>query len=255
MADMRVAGIPFWGVAQETWETVNIGGHEIPGICRVNGTGFKLKASTKKVAGQDGASVVMLGRDLASFNITVKMWEEIHLEEFRRIIEIARPRKEAIKGKAPRQVETLDDSYSRHVVDNYGTSSNDPEVSFFSYDRSSSDKKNLLKGLAGYSPSTTVEFRAETLGYQYLPLKISHPALDLFGIREATIQSITIPQEEQPGLWTSQIACTEFDRARARVITRPKSARGDVSLMDRVEGSVPDSPSRLNGGVNPSFRK
>lgn len=250
MSDMKVSGIPFWGVDLATWETVNIGGHEIPGICTIKGTGFKLKASIKRAAGQDGANVAMLGRDLASFTIGVKMWAEAHLEAFKNIIEIARPRKQDIVSK--NKVKTgqwIDLTQNPQTSESFSPA----KSTLLSFVRSSmSSEGNVSNGSQNkFEKNVWIESsytETKVIGYEYLPLKISHPALELFGIREATIQSISIPQEEQPGLWSSQIDCTEFDRASSRVITRPKSARGDVPLMHKVEGAAAVAPSNQNVG-------
>ncbi len=256
MSNRKVSEIPSWDDFPETdgslkiWERVLLNGKEIPGLCTITGTGFKLKTSTKKAAGQDGANVAMLGRDLASFTISVKMWKMKHLTAFQEIIGMAKPKKGDIVSKNKVQTEQWIDlvqspqeseSFSRAEPSLFNSihslMKSEENMSRFSSNRFS--RKFLIK-------SDYIENKV--IGYEYVPLKIYHPVLYLFGIHEAIIQSITIPKEEQPGLWTSAISCSEFDRAAYRTITRPKSAKADVPLMHKVEGAVPAMPSRRNVG-------
>lgn len=191
MAVTGTPSIPFWGEAPEVWDSVSLGGVEIPGICRVAGTGLRVRKKSNRAAGNDGAGVSMLGLDVVSFSIEVKLWTREHLEAFREIIRLAKPRKKAIQKTETKTV-------------------------------------------------------SRTVGYDLVPLSVSHPALDLFGISECTVESVSLPVERSPGLWASTIQCTEFSASRSRGVSRPT---GGVGILDGI-GAAIDSPrpSKANAG-------
>ena len=91
------SGLPFWGESPELWDTVAIGGVEIPGLCRISGTGARVRSDKKRAAGRDGANVAMLGLDIVAFSIEVRMWREEHLMAFQDIIAMAKPKKRPIR--------------------------------------------------------------------------------------------------------------------------------------------------------------
>ena len=228
MAATDTSSIPFWGESPEVWDSVSLGGVEIPGLCRVAGTGMRLRKKSSRAAGNDGASVSMLGLDVVSFSIEVKLWTQAHLEAFQEIIRLAKPRKKAVK-KTETKTETVvvgRDEYSvMKIVDGY------PQLTREGVDKTETRTKTVSK----------------TVGYDLVPLSVSHPALELFGISECVVESVSLPVERSPGLWTSTIQCTEFSASRSRGVSRPT---GGVGILDGI-GSAIDSPrpSKTNAGT------
>lgn len=203
------SGLPFWGESPELWDTVAIGGVEIPGLCRISGTGARVRSDKKRAAGRDGANVAMLGLDIVAFSIEVRMWREEHLTAFQDIIAMAKPKKRPI-----RKVESKE-SVNHHT-----------------------------------------EITSRVVGYDLVPLEVSHPALELFGITQCTIQSIAIPVEQTPGLWVSTIQCDEFNKSKLREVTRATGGknrsggkRKGVNILDGVS-AADMSPAKTNTGLN-----
>lgn len=203
------SGLPFWGESPELWDTVAIGGVEIPGLCRISGTGARVRSDKKRAAGRDGANVAMLGLDIVAFSIEVRMWREEHLTAFQDIIAMAKPKKRPI-----RKVESKE-SVNHHT-----------------------------------------EITSRVVGYDLVPLEVSHPALELFGITQCTIQSIAIPVEQTPGLWVSTIQCDEFNKSKLREVTRATGGknrsggkRNGVNILDGVT-AADMSPAKTNTGLN-----
>lgn len=204
------SGLPFWGESPELWDTVAIGGVEIPGLCRISGTGARVRSDKKRAAGRDGANVAMLGLDIVAFSIEVRMWREEHLTAFQDIIAMAKPKKRPI-----RKVESKEESVNHHT-----------------------------------------EITSRVVGYDLVPLEVSHPALELFGITQCTIQSIAIPVEQTPGLWVSTIQCDEFNKSKLREVTRATGGknrsggkRNGVNILDGVT-AADMSPAKTNTGLN-----
>ncbi len=195
-------GIPFWGDSPESWDSATLGGVSIPGVCRVSGDGMRLKADRKTASGQDGASVAMLGLDVVSFSIDVRMWTEAHLRAFESLVKMAKPKASAVVRK------------------------------------SAVSKKSA--GGAGKSGSQAV-------GRDLVPLSVSHPALAIFGISECVVESVSLPSEQSPGLWTASFRCREFRKPSDRNVSRPSSGKGkDIGVTDGTQVAI--KPSEANAG-------
>ena len=189
--DLADTSLPYWGDAPEVWEKVSLAGVEIPGVCRVSGTGMRLRSETRKSPGRDGASVAIMGLDIAAFSIEVTMWKPEHLSAFRTIIGMAKPTSAASNGR------------SQAVA-----------------------------------------------GIDLTPLDVSHPALHAFGITQCIVDSVSIPTERSPGIWTSTISCREFD---PRMLDRgqPKTSRSGKSRAIALDSGVTtaiQTPSSTNSG-------
>lgn len=236
MASIK-GGLPFWGESPELWDTVAIGGVTLPGICRVSGTGAQVRSDKKRAAGRDGANVAMLGLDIVAFSIEVRMWREEHLEVFQEIIAMAKPKKKPIK-----KTET-----------NVSIVTSGKETFNLSQNSSSSKVKNSSSPLDFSIDKKEIKTSTETtiIGYDLVPLEISHPALQLFGITQCVIKSITIPVEQSPGLFVSTIHCDEFNKSKQRKVTRAVGGerRQGVGILDGIE-AADLSPSKTNSGPN-----
>lgn len=224
------SGLPFWGESPELWDTVAIGGVEIPGLCRISGTGARVRSDKKRAAGRDGANVAMLGLDIVAFSIEVRMWREEHLMAFQDIIAMAKPKKRPIRKVESKEVETRGFEYS--------------------------GDNPLLIRLSEESVNHHTEITSRVVGYDLVPLEVSHPALELFGITQCTIQSIAIPVEQTPGLWVSTIQCDEFNKSKLREVTRATGGknrsggkRNGVNILDGVT-AADMSPAKTNTGLN-----
>lgn len=212
-------GVPFWGEFPEVWDTATIGGETIPGVCRVSGEGMRLRADSKRAAGKDGASVAMLGLDVASFTIEAKLWTEAHLRAFQGIIGVAKP-KTVPRYKANKQTETV---VSYGVEDGPGG-----------------------KQSGQYETQRTTIKRA-VVGYDLVPLDVSHPVLSLFGISQCIVESISMPAEQSPGLWTASIRCREFRKPQTRGVSRPEGGQTkQVGELDGINKAIDDKPSVRN---------
>ncbi len=216
-------GVPYWGQFPEVWDTASIGGESIPGICRVSGDGLKIRSDQKRAAGMDGASVAMLGLDVASFTIEVKLWTEEHLRAFQAIIGLAKPK------TIPRYKTTR------------GTSSSVTQVRYA-----------VVNGEGGpqsvmYGGHRIATIQRKLVGYDLVPLDVSHPALSLFGITQCVVESISLPAEQSPGLWTATLRCREFRKPARRGVSRETSGQTkQVGDLDGIQTAIDAKPSQRN---------
>lgn len=224
------SGLPFWGESPELWDTVAIGGVEIPGLCRISGTGARVRSDKKRAAGRDGANVAMLGLDIVAFSIEVRMWREEHLTAFQDIIAMAKPKKRPIRKTEVKEIKEYLIPYI----------AGDP---FNERDREQ-------------SAVVHTEISSRIVGYDLVPLEISHPALELFGITQCTIKSISIPVEQSPGLWVSTIQCDEFNKSKLREVSRATGGKSQsngkrpgTGILDGVQAEDM-SPAKTNTGLN-----
>lgn len=212
-------GVPFWGDSPEVWDTASIGGETIQGVCRITGDGMRLRSDQKRAAGRDGASVAMLGLDVVSFTIDVKLWTEAHLRAFQSIIGVAKP-KTVPRYKARRQTET---------VVSYGVEDGPGGKQSVQYERQRTSIKRAV------------------VGYDLVPLEVSHPALALFGVTQCIVESISLPSEQSPGLWTAAIRCREFRKPETRGVTKPKTSQmKQTGDLDGINKAIDDSPAKNN---------
>lgn len=82
-------GVPFWGDAPESWDTVSIAGWKLPGICRVTGR-VKRRVDSKKAAGVNGKRVTYVSDDVAQFSVTVRLWTADHLKTYENLLKFLR---------------------------------------------------------------------------------------------------------------------------------------------------------------------
>ena len=197
-------GIPFWGDSPESWDSATLGGVSIPGVCRISGDGMRLRADRKTASGQDGASVAMLGLDVVTFSIDIRMWTEAHLRAFESLVRMAKPK-------------------SRTVIR-----------------RSSVSKKAAGTGEPENSGNRSI-------GRDLVPLAVAHPALAIFGISECVVESVSLPTEQMPGLWTASFKCREFRKPSDRAVSRPSAGKKkDIGVTDGTQVAI--KPSEANAG-------
>lgn len=78
-------GVPFWGDAPESWETVVVAGYSLPGICSLDGKVTR-RHDKKKSPGVNGATLTYISDDQAAFTVTVRMWTPEHLATYEKVI-------------------------------------------------------------------------------------------------------------------------------------------------------------------------
>lgn len=83
------SGVPFWGDAPESWDTVSIAGWSLPGLCRVGGK-VKRRVDSKKAAGVNGKRITYVSDDVAEFSVTVRMWTADHLKTYEKLLKFLR---------------------------------------------------------------------------------------------------------------------------------------------------------------------
>lgn len=93
---MASTKVPFWGDAPDVWNRVKIASLTLPGLCQMSGS-IKRRVDSVTTPGKDGKTSTHLAYGGATFDVTIFMWEEVHLEKFLQIAEELRPR----KGEAP----------------------------------------------------------------------------------------------------------------------------------------------------------
>lgn len=111
-------------------------------------------------------------------------------------------------------------------------------------------KQSKLKGGAGQPRSGRV-----LVGYDHTPLTVSHPALALFGISACIVESVSIPTEQTPGLWTASLRCREFRPAEEVPVSLGKTgAKKTVGRTAGINAAIPEEkkPSETNSGPQQS---
>jgi hypothetical protein len=78
--------VPFWGDNPAAWERIVLDGYRVPGVAKVGGKAFEVKADKKKAPGESGASTTVLGRNPCEPEITVQLWTAKHLSDFCQVI-------------------------------------------------------------------------------------------------------------------------------------------------------------------------
>lgn len=84
--------VPFWGDTPQVWDRVKIADLTLPGTCQISGS-IARKVDSAKTPGKDGKTSTHLAYDGAKFDVTIFMWEEVHLAKFMEIAGKLRPRK------------------------------------------------------------------------------------------------------------------------------------------------------------------
>lgn len=93
---------PFWLTNPDAWDRVKIAGLTLPGLAQVKPRKGR-EVATDKVPGSDGATFTHIGYKPASVEITLVMWEAVHLEKFEQILPSLLPR----KGEVAKHVEVV----------------------------------------------------------------------------------------------------------------------------------------------------
>ena len=75
---------------QDDWERVYVAGVALPGRATVRGRGG-LKVDVKHAPERNGATLTHLGREPATFEITLELWTEVHLVDFEALIPTVLP--------------------------------------------------------------------------------------------------------------------------------------------------------------------
>jgi hypothetical protein len=90
--------IPCWVDSPAAWNTVFMAGHRLPGVARVSGKAFEVRADKKKAAGINGERLTRLGRDPAEPEFVFKIWTSKQLKQFVDLVKIFLPKGSAQLG-------------------------------------------------------------------------------------------------------------------------------------------------------------
>lgn len=93
-------GVPFWGDEPDAWDTAWVGGHRLPGLCRVEGSA-KRRVDQKRKSGHNGVSVTYTGDDAAKFTIHVTLWTAEQLSQMADILKSLRSSANDAPGVKP----------------------------------------------------------------------------------------------------------------------------------------------------------
>ena len=93
---------PFWEDNPELWDRVKIAGLTLPGLARVEAK-LGSQVETKHPPGQDGVDITDLGYDPATVDVTLILWEAVHLEKLEEILPKLRP----LKGDPRKHTEVV----------------------------------------------------------------------------------------------------------------------------------------------------
>lgn len=85
----------FWGSAahvgttfsDNAWDTVELAGNKLPGVCEVKGRA-EIECDKKKAKGRNGATLTFHGYQAAQFEITCTVWTAAQDTELARLVEI-----------------------------------------------------------------------------------------------------------------------------------------------------------------------
>lgn len=89
---MPANGVPYWAESADAWNTLIIAGRRFPGIVKVGGKAFEVRADKKKKAGTSGEKLTKLGREVAEPEFTIQLWTKEHLDQYVEIVRLFTPR-------------------------------------------------------------------------------------------------------------------------------------------------------------------
>lgn len=247
------AGVPFWGTAPDSYDTVTIAGIALPGICAVKGKGFEMRAQHKKVAGEHGETLVYLANEPAEWQVHILMTTEEHLRAFERLVPIFKP-----PHKPKAKASTSGDS-------NFA-------LSFPGLPQVVQSDANVSLGLGQFGPTsyggvredpTDTTFTATTKGASSAGDKsapayvtIAHPLLALFRITHCRIMRVGLPEQmEDKGMWQVTLDCREhvLSGKKDASVGTPGASTADIAGManayaDATKQRTQVAPSATSAG-------
>lgn len=94
------ANAPFWGDYGQLWDLVRLAGIELPGVAKVTGKGFDQRVDRRAIPGQKGAKYTHYGCEPADIEIELQLWEAEHLDAFKRLVSIIKPKNGKMEAHA-----------------------------------------------------------------------------------------------------------------------------------------------------------
>lgn len=205
--------VPFWSDSPDAWDTVIIAGRALPGVCRMKGKVVR-RVDRKNSTGTNGATVTYVGDDVAEFEITVRMWNDVHLSTYAELLAFLRDK------------QSPDDANGLGSTIATGSSS-----------------KLVVKvnEKRGYSK------------FPMAPVAIEHPTLTLFKVRAAHVLEYSFPEsvgDASQGIYEANIKCIEHIALNKGQVTTP---RGAIDLVKRYgDGAIGKALAKpsLNNSAN-----
>ncbi len=211
--------VPHWAEYPELWDTVRLDGIPLPGLCELQGEGFQQKVQRAKSQGKHGSKHRYLGTSDVDFRITVRLWTEQDLAKFAeilaRIINAPVPTK---TRKVTSKVVTTPVRYTRVVQR--------PEGGSVSFTRIEEEDELV----------TQVEY-LESSGPK--TLDVYHPALEMFGIRTATLLKVSLPHRADKDVYEVQLQMAQLVLGQRDCGTGEKTGSSGSLIVDRFGSSAP----------------
>lgn len=153
------------------WDTATIQGMEVPGIVRIENFKKEMQRQKKKAQGNHGASITLLGFDLAEFTVSIRMWTARQFVAYQQLVHAL-------------QTQLLD---AMKLPATGTLARQDPNNMFGTVQQS-------------YSPQLAAA-----------AVSIKYPSLAVFGITQAYLRSFIPPLPGgQPGEMVAKILFEEF---------------------------------------------
>jgi hypothetical protein len=223
-------GVAYWGDNPELYDTVELAGLKLPGLCSVKGKGYEMRRKQHKPPGKHGVSTTIIAHEPAEFVINVLMTTKAHLDTFKALVPVFKPTAKPKEDKKKDKSDAFTHAF----------------------------KGQASKAADGTITLPTLTIRTEAVAAaednsQPKYVTVDHPLLALFRISHCRIIKVTIPEQvEDKGMWKSEIHCIEEVLEGNRKAKTGKTGSGNLltikTAQDKLLNRVPESPSKSNVG-------